>query len=94
MALQAKKLILLTDVRGICRDAKDPATLINRVDIEEVEGLIEAGIVKGGMIPKVRACRNALGEGVGSAHILDGRLPHAILMELFTDKGIGTMITP
>jgi acetylglutamate kinase len=94
MSLQARKLILLTDVRGICRDAKDASTLINRIDIGEVESLIDNGVVRGGMIPKVRACRDALGEGVGSAHILDGRLPHAILIELFTDKGIGTMITP
>jgi acetylglutamate kinase len=94
MALQARKLVLLTDVRGICRDAKDPATLINRIRAGEIEKLIEGGVVRGGMIPKVRACRNALGEGVGSAHILDGRLPHALLIELFTDKGIGTMITP
>lgn len=93
VAMQAKKLILLTDVRGICRDPKDMGTLINRVDVQDVEGLIESGVVRGGMIPKVRACRDAIGNGVGSAHVLDGRLPHSILIELFTDQGIGTMIT-
>lgn len=94
MALKAKKLILLTDVRGICRDAKDPSTLIHQIRGCEVESLIEQGVVKGGMIPKVRACADALEAGVGTAHILDGRLPHALLVELFTDKGIGTMIMP
>ncbi|HOE96128.1 MAG TPA: acetylglutamate kinase [Candidatus Sumerlaeota bacterium] len=93
MALQARKLILLTDVRGICRDPRDPATLLNRVAVEEIEPLIREGVIKGGMIPKVRACRDAIAAGVASAHILDGRLPHALLIELFTDRGIGTMIT-
>ena len=92
-ALKARKLILLTDVRGICRDPKDPATLIERIRVSEVDDLIADGTVRGGMIPKVRACRDAVGEGVGSAHILDGRLPHALLMELFTDKGVGTMMS-
>lgn len=94
IALKAKKLILLTDIRGICRDAKDPGTLINQIAGSEVEALVEQGIVRGGMIPKVRACAAALEAGVGTAHILDGRLPHALLIELFTDKGIGTMIHP
>jgi len=93
-AVQATKLILLTDVRGICRDAKDASTLIQQIRGPEVEGLIDEGIVRGGMIPKVRACAAALKAGVGSCHILDGRLPHALLIELFTDKGIGTMIRP
>ena len=92
--LGARKLILLTDVRGICRDAADPGTLINRLKIAEATALIEEGVVRGGMIPKVRACQAAIEAGVESAHILDGRLPHALLIELFTDRGIGTMITP
>ncbi len=92
MALKAQKLILLTDVRGILRDPKDPSTLIRRVAAADVEGLIAQGVIKGGMIPKVRACRKALEVGVGSTHILDGRMPHALLTELFTDMGVGTMI--
>ncbi len=91
--LQARKLILLTDVRGICRDPQDPATLIPRMRVEEANALIEQGVVRGGMIPKVRACQAAIEAGVTSSHILDGRLPHALLIELFTDSGIGTMIT-
>jgi acetylglutamate kinase len=93
MALQACKLALLTDMRGICRDAQDPRTLISRIRADELEGLIEQKIVRGGMIPKVRACRRAIEAGVESAHILDGRLPHALLIEMFTDQGVGTMIT-
>lgn len=93
-ALKASKLILLTDIRGICRDANDPATLMSRVNVNELEELIEQNIIRGGMIPKVRACRSALDGGVQSAHILDGRLPHSLLIEMFTDRGIGTMITP
>jgi acetylglutamate kinase len=91
-ALKARKLVLLTDVRGICRDPDDPATLINRIRLDEIEPLIEQRVVSGGMIPKVRACRAVIEAGVGSAHILDGRLPHSLLLELFTDQGIGTMI--
>jgi acetylglutamate kinase len=93
-ALKAKKLILLTDVRGICENAQDPGTLIHQIRPSEAEALIGRGVVRGGMIPKVRACVAALEAGVGSAHILDGRLPHALLVELFTDRGIGTMIVP
>ncbi|MCL5269178.1 MAG: acetylglutamate kinase [bacterium] len=93
-ALKARKLVLLTDVRGICRDADDPATLISRIREGDIDGLIEQKIVRGGMIPKVRACRAALRAGVGMAHILDGRLPHSLLIELFTDKGVGSMIMP
>jgi acetylglutamate kinase len=92
-SVKASKLILLTDTRGICRDAQDTSTLISRIRADELEGLIDAGIVRGGMIPKVRACRTAIEAGVGSVHILDGRLPHALLIEIFTDQGIGTMIT-
>jgi acetylglutamate kinase len=94
IALGAAKLVLLTDVRGICRDAKDPSTLINRVRLKEIDRLIGDGIIRGGMIPKVNACRRALQEGVGSTHIIDGRLPHAMLIEVFTDTGIGTMLYP
>ena len=90
-ALQADKLLLLTDVRGILRDLSDPDSLISSISREEVDQLVEQGILKGGMLPKVECAVSALESGVGSVHILDGRLSHAILLELFTDGGIGTM---
>jgi acetylglutamate kinase len=92
VALGAHKLILLTDVRGICRDPADETSLIQQIQIREVEGLIGQNLISGGMIPKVRACVNALSRGVTYAHILDGRMPHVLLLELFTDHGVGTMI--
>ena len=91
-ALGARKLVLLTDVRGILRDEDDPASLINCIEADDVDDLISDGVIRGGMIPKVRACRRALRGGVKHTHILDGRLPHSLLLELFTDRGIGTMI--
>ena len=93
-ALQADKFILLTDVRGILRDRKDESTLINSLRMEEIEPLIQQGVIDGGMIPKVRACLDALKAGVKKTHILDGRLPHSLLLEIFTDRGIGTQIIP
>ena len=92
-SLKASKLILLTDVRGICTNPDDPTSLLSRIKRDEVESMIAEGVIRGGMIPKVRACRSALNAGVSSAHILDGRLPHCLLIELFTDQGIGTMIS-
>ncbi|NJP10051.1 MAG: acetylglutamate kinase [Leptolyngbyaceae cyanobacterium RU_5_1] len=91
-ALGAEKLILLTDTAGILKDYKDRSTLIPRLDIQEARGLIEDGIVSGGMIPKVNCCVRSLAQGVRAAHILDGREPHSLLLEIFTDAGIGTMI--
>jgi acetylglutamate kinase len=91
-ALGAEKLILLTDTAGILRDYKDPSTLIPRLDIQEARNLIDAGVVSGGMIPKVTCCVRSLAQGVRAAHILDGRLPHSLLLEIFTDAGIGSMI--
>ncbi|MBI3736787.1 acetylglutamate kinase [Candidatus Sumerlaeota bacterium] len=91
-ALKARKLVLLTDVLGILRDHNDEATLIQSVKESEVEGLIRDGIIGGGMIPKVRACLRALHGGVRKTHILDGRLQHSLLLELFTTEGIGTML--
>ncbi len=88
----AEKLILLTDTRGILKDYKDPSTLIPKVDIREARQLIADGIVSGGMIPKVNCCVRSLAQGVKAAHIIDGRIPHALLLEVFTDVGIGTMI--
>jgi len=91
-ALGAEKLILLTDTAGILQDYKDPSTLIERVDIQGARDLIRSGVVSGGMIPKVSCCVRSLAQGVKAAHIIDGRVPHALLLEIFTDLGIGSMI--
>lgn len=92
-ALKARKLVLLTDVRGVMRDMKDESSLISAIKSSEVDRHIAEGVISGGMIPKVQACQNALARGIKMAHILDGRLPHALLLEFFTDAGIGTMIS-
>ncbi|BDZ68940.1 acetylglutamate kinase [Methanobacterium ferruginis] len=89
----AEKLIILTDVPGILADHSDPESLIKRVNIEEVLELMEDGTVRDGMLPKVSTCIRALENGVKSAHIIDGRVKHSILLEIFTKDGIGTMIT-
>jgi acetylglutamate kinase len=91
-AAGAEKLILMTDVRGIFRDMQDQDSLIKTADLAELEDLKQKGIVSKGMIPKVECCRLALEGGVKKAHIIDGRLLHSLLIELFTDEGIGTMI--
>ncbi len=91
-ALGAEKLILLTDTRGILRDYHDPSTLITNLDIQQARELIRTGVVAGGMIPKVNCCVRSLAQGVRAAHIIDGRLPHALLLEVFSDMGIGSMI--
>lgn len=91
-ALGAEKLILLTDTAGILHDYKDVSTLIPKLDIQEARKLIDKGIVSGGMIPKVNCCVRSLAQGVRAAHIIDGRLPHALLLEIFTDAGIGSML--
>ena len=91
-ALQAEKLILLTDTPGILEDYKDPSTLLTKLDIQKTRDLIDRGIVSGGMIPKVNCCVRSLAQGVRAAHILDGRLPHSLLLEILTDEGIGSMI--
>ncbi|MGV0025952.1 acetylglutamate kinase [Phormidesmis priestleyi] len=91
-ALGAEKLILLTDTAGILRDYKDVSTLIPKLDIQEARKLMESGVVSGGMIPKVSCCVRSLAQGVRAAHIVDGRLPHALLLEIFTDAGIGSML--
>ena len=90
--MDAEKLIILTDVPGVLRDPDDPSTLIQRIHIDEIPGLIEEGIISGGMIPKIETCVDALNNGVKSAHILDGRIKHTLLLEIFTKEGIGTMI--
>jgi len=91
-ALGAEKLILLTDVPGILKDGSDVATLISEIKREDVPGIIKKGLVSGGMIPKVECCVQALNLGVVSTHILDGRSPHSLLIEIFSDRGKGTMI--
>jgi len=92
-ALDAEKLIYLTDIEGLRRDATDPATLIRQTTASELDELMADGTIAGGMIPKVESCVHAVRHGVRRAHILDGRVPHVLLHELFTDAGIGTMVT-
>jgi acetylglutamate kinase len=88
-----EKLIILTDVPGVLKNENDPNSLIKQMKIGDVEGLIKDGIINGGMIPKIETCVKAIKGGVKSAHIIDGKLKHSILLEIFTTKGTGTMIT-
>lgn len=90
--LGAAKLVFLSDVLGVMRDPSDVATLIHSIGKEEVEGLISDRVISGGMIPKVRSAVEALDSGVGKVHMVDGRIPHSLLLEIFTDEGIGTEI--
>ena len=92
VALGAEKLILLTDVRGLLRDPADEDTLLPVVELSKVPGLVKDGVIKGGMIPKVDCCVEAVRSGVKDAVILDGRIPHSILIELLSNEGIGTML--
>ena len=88
----AEKLIVLTDVPGVLRDPSDPSSLIQKIRISEVPDLIDEGIITGGMIPKIETCVKAIENGVQSCHIIDGRVKHSLLLEIFTTNGIGTMI--
>ena len=92
-ALRAEKLVYLTDVAGVYENYPDEASLISQIDVTGMERLLATGKVGEGMIPKLRSCIDALKEGVARAHILDGRVPHALLLEFFTHEGIGTMVT-
>lgn len=92
VALQAEKLILLTDVRGVLKDPKDEESLIHVIHPEELSEYQKEGVLKGGMIPKTECCAEAIAGGVKRTHIIDGRIPHSILIEMLTDEGIGTMI--
>jgi len=92
IALGAERLLLLTDVRGLLRDPKDESTLIQELNVSAVPGLIKDGIISGGMIPKIECCVEAVRSGVHSTVILDGRIPHSILIELLSDEGIGTLL--
>ncbi len=94
VALPACKLVTLSDVQGLMADADDPDTLISEVTVSETEALLAEGKVSEGMIPKLESCVQAVRGGVDHAHLIDGRVPHALLMELFTDAGIGTMVNP
>ncbi len=88
----ASKLLLLTDVRGVLEDRSTPGSLVSRLTADHARSMLAAKQIEAGMIPKVEACLDALAAGVEGCHIIDGRLPHALLMELFTDVGIGTMV--
>lgn len=92
-ALHAERLLMMTDIAGILRDKDDPTSLITEISVSEAKNLYTDGIISGGMIPKVDCCIKALVEGVENVTILDGRIPHSILMELLTDEGAGTMVT-
>ena len=92
-ALGAERLLMMTDIAGILRDKDDPTSLIPELTVSEAKNLYTEGVISGGMIPKVDCCIKALEEGVENVTILDGRIPHSILMELLTDEGAGTMVT-
>ena len=92
IACHASKLILLTDITGVLRDKDDESTLIGRITLDDIPELKESGVLQGGMIPKVECCEFAVRNGVARTHILDGRIPHSILIEVLSHKGIGTMV--
>lgn len=91
-ALKAEKLVLLTDVEGVRADKDDPNSLLTRITVQEVQSWMVNGKLEGGMIPKLECCLTALAGGVNRVHIIDGRVPHSLLLEVFTDKGVGTMV--
>jgi acetylglutamate kinase len=91
-ALKAEKLVFLTDVPGVMRDIHDPSSLLSRLSVQEAENFIRQGVIQGGMIPKVTSAIDGIREGIGSVHILDGRVLHTLLLEIFTDQGVGTML--
>ncbi len=93
-ALEAEKLIFLTDIEGLRVVPDDPTTVIHQASLEVIDEIVRSGGIRGGMMPKVEACVRAVRAGVSRAHILDGRVPHSLLLELFTDSGVGTMVLP
>jgi len=93
-SMEAEKLVLLTNVQGVMRDPNDPKSLISSLTVKEVNDLIKSKVIDGGMIPKVNSCIEAINAGVKKTHIVDARIQHALLLEFFTDKGIGTQIIP
>lgn len=90
--LRAEKLIFLSDVPGLLADVEDPGSLITRISTDDAQGLINSGVISGGMVPKMAGCIRAIEQGVGSVHLVDGRLPHVLLLELLTEAGVGTMV--
>ena len=93
-AVGAEKLVYLTDIEGLRRDVDDAASIIRQTTADELDKLVADGSIAGGMIPKVVSCVRAVRNGVARAHILDGRIAHVLLLEIFTDAGIGTMVAP
>ena len=91
-AIRAESLISMTDIAGILRDKDDPSSLISMIDIRDAATLFDEGVISGGMIPKVECCIDAINHGVKKVFIMDGRIPHAILIEMLTDEGAGTMV--
>jgi acetylglutamate kinase len=91
-ALKARKLVFLSDVPGILRDPEDEGSVISTITVDEVEGLIERGIISGGMAPKIKSAEEALRAGTNKVHIIDGRVKHSLMLEIFTDSGVGTQI--
>ncbi len=91
-ALKARKLAFLSDVPGLLRNPQDPQSLISTLRLDEIEWLVDQGVISGGMLPKIKSCIEALGSGVNKVHMIDGRVFHSLLMEMFTDKGVGTEI--
>jgi acetylglutamate kinase len=91
-ALKARKLVLLTDVRGILREPGDEQSLLGTIRIDDIAELIAAGVIRDGMLPKIKAALKSVTSGVNKTHVIDGRVPHSILLEIFTDRGIGTEI--
>ena len=91
-AVEAEKLAFLTDVEGVYKDYEDKSSLISEMTVEEAQNFVDSGMLGGGMLPKLQNCINAIKNGVSRVHILDGRIPHCLLLEIFTDKGIGTAI--
>ncbi len=92
-ALQASKLVFMTDTPGLLRETDNPDSLIHQLDYRQIRDLTEKGVIAGGMIPKVEACLRALDQGVSKTHIINGTVPHALLLEIFTDQGLGTLVT-
>ncbi len=93
VALKAEKFVQLTNVPGVLRDVNDPSSLIKRIDHVAIPSMIATGVISSGMIPKIECCLEALKGGVPRTHIIDGRVPHALLIEMFSDRGVGTMLT-
>jgi acetylglutamate kinase len=91
-ALKAEKLVFMTDTPGLLRDVNELSSLIHQLKVSEIQELTDRGVIAGGMIPKVAACQNALEHGVQKAHIIDGRVTHALLLEIFTQSGLGTLV--